>query len=244
MCGVELPAHKRICDLDIKILQALQTTRRAARPVALVTWLASGEQRLLEQSATLALQGDLGRAVAGAFGDDRSRVLDVDGQSVFVHVYNPPLRLAVVGAVHIAQHLVPMAQQLGYQVTVIDPRRSFASAARFPGVALDTDWPDEAMQRFEPDARTGLITLTHDPKLDDPALHVALASSCFYIGCLGSRRTHDKRLQRLRDAGFDDNALARIHGPLGLDLGGRSPPEIALSALAQMTSALRGGRVR
>ena len=186
----------------------------------------------------------LAQAVDDALRDDRSRTVDTPDGRVFVQAFNPPLRLLVVGAVHIAQALAPLAVTLGYEVTVVDPRRSFATGERFPGVRLDTDWPDEALERLAPDTRSAVVTLTHDPKLDDPALHAALRSPAFYIGCLGSTRTHARRLDRLRDAGFDDAALARIQGPLGLAIGARSPAEIALAALAQITSVLRGGRVR
>jgi xanthine dehydrogenase accessory factor len=160
---------------------------------------------------------------------------------VFIQVLNPPVRLIVIGAVHIAQALAPMAVIAGYQVIIVDPRRSFATDERFPGVTLRTEWPDEVLEELAPDSRTAVVTLTHDPKLDDPALHAALRSPAFYIGCLGSSRTHAGRLSRLRKAGFDDAALARIHGPLGLAIGARSPAEIALAALAQITSRLRGG---
>src|SRR5690625_1514824 len=157
----------------------------------------------------------------------------------FLQVFLPPLRLAIVGAVHISQALVPMAAIAGYEVTVIDPRQAWATEARFPGVNLITEWPDYALEAFQPDARTAVVTLTHDPKLDDPALVQALRSQAFYIGALGSTRTHSRRLERLRAEGLEETALARIHGPAGLAIGARSPAEIALAVLAQMTSVLR-----
>ena len=153
----------------------------------------------------------------------------------------PAPRLILVGAVHISQALAPIAALAGYGVTVVDPRRSFATDARFPAVALTTEWPDEALTRLAPDARTAVVTLTHDPKLDDPALTVALNSPAFYIGSLGSRKTHAARLKRLAAAGFDDAALARIHGPVGLPIGALSPAEIAISVLAQITAVRRAG---
>ncbi len=153
---------------------------------------------------------------------------------LFVRVYAQPARLLVVGAVHISQCLAPMAAMAGYAVTVIDPRRAFANAERFPDVALCDEWPDEAMARLVPDGQTAVVTLTHDPKLDDPALVAALASPAFYIGALGSRRTHAKRVERLIEQGVDPGQIARIHAPVGLDLGGRSPAEIAVAALAQI----------
>ena len=154
-------------------------------------------------------------------------------------MFNPPLRLIVVGAVHIAQALVPMASLTGYDVTVVDPRRAFASDARFPGVAVRQDWPDEALEELRPDARAAVITLTHDPKLDDPALDVALRSDAFYIAALGSKRTHAARLERLAGLGHDAATLGRIFGPAGLPIGAVSPAEIALSIMAEMTQVLR-----
>ncbi|MFX0544531.1 XdhC family protein [Roseovarius sp. S1116L3] len=173
------------------------------------------------------------------FRMDRSGFAE-DGET-FVAIHNPPLRLIVVGAVHIAQALVPMARQVGYDPTVIDPRAAFASAARFPGVTLMDEWPDDGVRALGLDGRTALVLLTHDPKLDDPALTEALRSDVFYIGALGSSRTHAARLDRMRDAGFSDTDLARIHGPVGLDIAAAGPAEIALSILAQMTQVLRRG---
>jgi xanthine dehydrogenase accessory factor len=146
----------------------------------------------------------------------------------------------VVGAVHVAQALVPIAATVGFAVTVIDPRRAFATPERFPGVSLSFDWPDEAMAAMALDGRSAVVTLTHDPKLDDPALDVALRSPCFYIGALGSRRTHAKRVARLRELGHDDGAIARIHAPVGLDIAAETAPEIALSVLAEVVAARRG----
>lgn len=161
-------------------------------------------------------------------------------KSQFVTIHNPPLRVAIVGAVHIAQALVPMAKIAGYDPIIIDPREAFASDARFPGERLMHDWPDEALAALGLDARTGLVLLTHDPKLDDPAIHAGLRSDVFYIGALGSTRTHAKRVDRLLEAGFTDADIARIHGPVGLDIGASGPSEIAVSILGQMTAVLRG----
>lgn len=158
------------------------------------------------------------------------------GQRCFILVRNPPPRVLIVGAVHITQALAPMAALAGYEVTVIDPRGAFATVDRFPGVALSDDWPDDAVKGLRPDLRTAVVTLTHDPKLDDPALIAALQSDAFYIGALGSRKTHAARLERLGAAGFDAAALARIHGPAGLAIGAKSPAEIAISVLAQLTA--------
>jgi len=163
-----------------------------------------------------------------------------DGET-FVAIHNPPLRLLIVGAVHIAQALVPMARIAGYDPVLIDPRESFASAARFPGETVMHDWPDECLRALGLDQRTALVLLTHDPKLDDPALKEALRSGVFYIGALGSTRTHAKRVARLTEAGFSEAEIARIHGPIGLDIGAAGPAEIAVSILAEMTQVLRKG---
>jgi xanthine dehydrogenase accessory factor len=161
------------------------------------------------------------------------------GSGDFVTVYEPPLRLAIVGAVHIAQALVPLAVALGYEVRIVDPRGMFAAAERFAGLTVDPRWPDEALLDWGLGAASAVVTLTHDPKLDDPALIAALNSAAFYIGALGSRKTHAARLDRLRALGFDDAALARVHGPAGFDIGAANPPEIALSVAAQMVAAWR-----
>lgn len=160
--------------------------------------------------------------------------------ATFVAVHNPPLRLIVIGAVHIAQALIPMARIAGYDPILVDPREAFASDQRFPGERILTDWPDEAVAKLGLDPRTALVLLTHDPKLDDPALHAALAADVFYIGALGSTRTHAKRVDRMQDAGFSADQIASIHGPVGLDIGAAGPSEIAVSILAQMTAVLRG----
>lgn len=172
------------------------------------------------------------------FRMDRSGVED-DGR--FVAIHNPPLRVAVVGAVHIAQALVPMARIAGFDPVIVDPRSAFGSEARFPGEKIIEDWPDEAMEQIGLDARTALVLLTHDPKLDDPALHIALKSKAFYIGALGSTRTHAKRVERLTEAGFEEAQIARIHGPIGLDIGAASPAEIAVSIMGELLRVLRKG---
>lgn len=226
-----------------QLLDQLNAARNAGRPVVLAMALDSGDARLLEPGPEENYQFcgvDLQAAMHTALGENRSRIIETAGGEIFLNVFNPPLRLIVVGAVHIAQALVPMAQSLGYQVTVIDPRGAFADAQRFSGLEVREDWPDEALEGMALDARAAVVTLTHDPKLDDAALGVALKSDVFYIGCLGSRKTHAARLKRLRQAGFDQDTLARIHGPVGLDIGARSAAEIALSVLAQMTQIMNG----
>ena len=218
------------------ILDRLQAARTAGEPVVLATRLPGGAQLLLPGDDALPALLDAAQAALRA---DRSGVVEADG-TWFLHAYNPPLRLVVVGAVHIAQALVPMAAGLGYGVTVADPRRAFATDERFPGVTVSTDWPDEALDALRPDSRTAIVTLTHDPKLDDPALDRALRSQAFYIGALGSRRTHAARMERLRALGHDDAAMARIHGPVGLNIAAVTAPEIALSILAQVVAVRRG----
>jgi xanthine dehydrogenase accessory factor len=218
----------------------LAAARAAKRPVVLATRLSDGGQALVFADSTDAsIHPALTIAAQDALAADASRTVEAEGDTWFLHVLNPPLRLAVVGAVHIAQALVPLAATLGYAITVIDPRRAFATEERFPNVTVSTAWPDEAMQGFAPDARSAIVTLTHDPKLDDPALDAALRSTAFYIGALGSRRTHAARLARLRELGHGDAALARIRGPVGLDLGGETAPEIALSIVAEIVAVRR-----
>jgi xanthine dehydrogenase accessory factor len=221
------------------LLARLQAARAAKRPVALLTRLPDGAQLLWPEDDAPA---ELAAQAAAAVADDAARQVAAGHETWFIHPHNPPLRLIVVGAVHIAQALVPMALPLGFAVTVVDPRRAFATEERMGDrVTISTDWPDEAMAALAPDARTAVVTLTHDPKLDDPALEVALRSPAFYIGSLGSRRTHAKRLARLTEAGLSEAELGKIHAPVGLDIGAVSAPEIAVSILAQIVSARRGG---
>ena len=223
-----------------EILAALDQAKRDKRPVVLATRLPDGAQQLLPDPAAPAA---LNAAAETALRDDESGTVKLDGADWFLHAHNPPLRLFVVGAVHIAQALVPFATQCGFAITVVDPRRSFASDERFPNVAVSTAWPDEAMDELHPDSRTAVVTLTHDPKLDDPALDRALKSSAFYIGSLGSRRTHAARLGRLRELGHSDAALARIQGPVGLNIEAVTAPEIALSIIAEIVAVRRGAPV-
>jgi xanthine dehydrogenase accessory factor len=217
-------------------LARLQAARNALRPVVLLTRLSDGEQHLWPEDA---LPGALAEAAQAALDSDRTANLTLDGEAWFLQPHNPPLRLIIVGAVHAGQALAPLGAAMGFAVTVIDPRGSFATDARFPGIALNHDWPDEAMAALAPDARTAIVTLTHDPKLDDPALDVALRSTAFYIGALGSRRTHAKRVERLTELGHDATAIARIAAPVGLDIGAVTAPEIALSIIAQIVARRR-----
>ncbi|MEO1093045.1 MAG: XdhC family protein [Pseudomonadota bacterium] len=224
------------------ILEQLNAARAGAKPALVVRRLRDNAQSLWIDGLLVdgdALPAEVETTLLDALRSDRSTKLEAAGESWFVQVFNPPLRLVVVGAVHIAQALVPMAQVAGYAVTVVDPRRAFGSDVRFPGVSMSNDWPDEALAQLQPDARTAVVTLTHDPKIDDPALVAALRSEAFYVAALGSKRTHGQRVERLRAAGFVDVEIGRVHGPAGLPLGAVSPAEIAISVLAEMTSVLR-----
>lgn len=244
--------------MKLDLLKRVLAARAEGKPVATVTCLATGLQSLVDETAQhggFALGPGQLAEVRMWLRDDRSGILvdeDDEDSRLFVQSHSPEPRLLIVGAVHIAQALAPMAVLAGYGVTIIDPRGAFATADRFPGVTLSTDWPDEALARLKPDARTAVVTLTHDPKLDDPALRVALTSPCFYVGALGSRRTHAKRLERLRqpaDAGalqpapLGEAEVARIHAPVGLAIAAVSPAEIAVSILAQITAVRRRAAV-
>ena len=227
-----------------RILDAVIAAGRESRSVALATDLRTGDQSLVDDTSAegeLHLDAAALDAVRGALRSDRNTTLETPAGRIFVEVFSPPRRCFVVGAVHIAQPLVQMLKLADYGVIVIDPRGSFATEARFPGVELTQEWPDEVLERLKPDHRSAVVTLTHDPKLDDPALAVALRSHCFYIGALGSRRTHAARCSRLIERGFDESELARIHGPIGLAIGAVSPAEVAISIVAQMTQILRRG---
>ena len=213
-------------------LDRLRAVRAEHRAVALATPLDGGDAWLGDLSDAPA---PLREAVGRALRSGAAEVAEIDGRSFLIEPHLPPLRLIVVGAVHVAETLAQMASLAGFAVTIVDPRRAWATEARFPGLALVTTWPDVALSELRPDARTAVVTLTHDPKLDDPALVAALASPAFYIGCLGSQKTHAARRDRL--AGKGD--LARLHGPVGLRIGARAPAEIAVSILAEIIATLR-----
>ena len=218
-----------------EILDELLAARADRRAVALITDLASGGQRIIVRSE--ASRDPLAAKLDEAFRFDQSGTHE--GQ--FINIYNPSLRLVIIGAVHIAQSVIPIAQQAGYQVTVIDPRGAFATGARFPGIELHAEWPDEVIPKIGLDSRTAMIALTHDPKIDDPALHAALASEVFYIGALGSKKTQGARVARLKEKGFSDAQIARIRGPIGISIGAKGAPEIGISIMAEMTRMLRLG---
>ena len=223
-------------------LDRLREASRTARPVARVVDLDGGAESLVEPSGEVSgaeLPPAVIDAALGAMETDRSARLP--DSAYFVRPYNPPIRLIIVGATHIAQFLAPIAETAGYGVTLVDPRRAFASPERFPGVEISTDWPDEAFDKLSPDSRTAVVALALDPKVDDVALMRALDSGAFYIGALGSHKNQALRLKRLAEAGYDEAALARIHGPVGLAIGALSPAEIAISILAELTRARRLG---
>jgi len=217
-----------------EVLDAILEARKNRRSVAVVTELSSGVQRVLSRA-------EAGEALEKRFRFDQSGIEKSETGESFVAIHNPPLRLVIIGAVHIAQSIIPMAQAANYDVTVIDPRGAFATGARFPGVNLIEDWPQDVLPKLGLDARTGFVALTHDPKIDDPALDLALKSGVFYIGALGSKKTQAARMERLKVAGFDEAALTRIHGPIGLKIGAVGAPEIAISIMAEMTQSLRLG---
>ncbi|WP_299674687.1 XdhC family protein [uncultured Roseobacter sp.] len=213
--------------LPAEVLRDLTASRAAREPVAYEVNLTTGARQLVREG------------YADRFAMDRSG-FEAEG-ALFIGIHNPPLRLVIVGAVHIAQALVPMARIAGYDPYIVDPRAAFGSEARFPGERIVSEWPDEALEEIGVDSRTAVVLLTHDPKLDDPALLIALRSRAFYIGALGSKRTHAARLNRLEEAGMTPKALERIHGPIGLDIGASGPPEIAVAILSEMTRVLRRG---
>ncbi len=226
-------------------LEDLLGARRGRRPVVLATPLAGGAHRLLPVGTEASIEARpddaaLATAAAEVARRDQAEVVEATGGAVLLEPHLPPLRLVIVGAVHVAQPLAEMAGLAGFAVTIVDPRRAFATAARFPGQALVVGWPDAAVTELAPDVRTAVVTLTHDPKLDDPALVAALASPAFYVGCLGSTKTHGARRTRLGERGVPAAALDRLHGPIGLRIGARTPAEIAVSILAEIVAALRG----
>jgi xanthine dehydrogenase accessory factor len=226
--------------MRLDLLAALNEECAARRATVLITEIASGQQRLVREKDIPAdplrhrLQEHLTLRTSG--------LIEEGDKQFFLDVHVPPVKLLVIGAVHVSQALAPMAAGLDLMVTIIDPRTAFASPERFPGVALLAEWPDEVMRRIRLDRHTAVLTLTHDPKIDDRALAEALRSDCFYIGALGSRRSHAQRLERLRAAGFGEDDLVRIDGPVGLNIGAVSPGEIAISILAEIISLLRQDR--
>lgn len=229
------------------LFDRLRAAKTARRPVTVVTDLATGAQLLIDGQERVGDTLDISAAaldaeVSAAGGQEKGRVAEVDGRRLFIHPHMPPKRMLIIGAVHITQALAPMARMTGYDVFIVDPRTAWATPERFPGFTLDHRWPDEVMEDMPPDASTAIVALTHDPKIDDPGLEVALKSDAFYIGALGSRKTHAKRVARLQEAGLTEAEISRIHAPIGLDIGAVSQAEIAVAVLAQVTLALRGSK--
>lgn len=229
-----------------RVFDALRQAQQACQPVALVTDMGTGFQTLVGndgiQQGDAGLEDEFLPQVLDAIRHDRSGMVEFYDGRFFINIFAPPQRLFIIGAVHLAQALAPAARLAGYQVTVIDPRAAFATPERFPDVTLVPEWPDEALAALRPDGRSAIIALSHDPKLDDPALKAALATPAFYIGALGSRKSHATRRERLLADGVAEADFSRIHGPVGLDIGAVSPQEIALSILADMVLHLRGPR--
>ena len=228
--------------MRLSLLSDLNAERAARRAAVLVTDTASGEQRLVREAE---VETDpLAQELQDSLRRGKSGIVERDGCQFFLTVQTPPVRVVFIGAVHISQALAPMAKGLDLDVTIIDPRTAFATPERFPDVPLLAEWPDAVLPEIGIDRYTAVIALTHDPKIDDPALIAALRSECFYIGALGSRKTHERRVQRLTSSGFSETDLARIHAPIGLDIGAVSPAEIAVSILAEIVATLRKDRRR
>ena len=228
-----------------EILDIILTSRSKKQTLAVITRVADGMQwAVLENDSEnhevfTPLEIDI---IKKSMRDNKSGL--ISDEKFFAHIYTPPLRLIIIGAVHIAQFLAPMAKVAGFDVTVVDPRSSFATPSRFPEINLSDEWPDDGILKLKPDTRTAVVTLTHDPKLDDPALVETLKTPAFYIASLGGTRTHGKRLERLKSEGFDEKELLRINGPAGLDIGSVAPSEIAISILAELTAALHGRLIK
>jgi xanthine dehydrogenase accessory factor len=223
--------------VKLQTLHELNAERAARRPVIVVTDTGSGDQRLVKAKdfATDPLSGELSKQLRMG----KSGMVEAGGKKLFLNVYAPTAKLVIVGAVHISQALAPLAQSLDYDVTIVDPRTAFASPERFPDVPLVAKWPDVALPPLDIDHYTAFVALTHDPKIDDPALLHAFKCDCFYIGALGSRKTHGKRGERLRSMGASEADIARIHAPIGLAIGAVSPSEIAVAIMAEITAQLR-----
>jgi xanthine dehydrogenase accessory factor len=217
-------------------ITALNAAFAARRPVAFAKNLATAEEFLLPDPAA---PPALNEAGAAALARDKTGTVEIGSENWFIEARNPAPRLILIGAVHIAQALCPLAAMTGFEVILVDPRTGFGNADRFPGTAMINEWPDEALDILKPEIRTAVVTLTHDPKLDDPALDKALRSEAFYIGALGSRKTHASRLQRLAALGHGEASLKRIRGPVGLDIAAITTPEIALSIIAEIVAVHR-----
>lgn len=225
--------------MDPLAIKAVNAERRARRAVVLLSDLAGGEARVIREAEAAAMEGSLGEALRKAFRTGRSTAVQADGRDVFLNVYMPQPRLVLIGAVHISQALAPMGKVAGYPVEIIDPRTAFASPERFPDVALRAEWPEDALRARPLDAYCALAAVTHDPKIDDFALKAALEADCFYVGALGSRKTHARRVERLLAMGVPAERIERIRAPIGLAIGAANPAEIAVAILAQVIEAFR-----
>jgi xanthine dehydrogenase accessory factor len=223
--------------MDPLHLKKLNAERRARRAAILVTDLGDGRDRIVREGDTVA--GELGEAIAKAFRSGASGSVEAEGRTFFLNVHLPQPRLVVIGAVHISQALAPMARIAGYPLEIIDPRTAFATDDRFPDVTLFPEWPEDVLKAHPLDGYTGLAALTHDPKIDDFALKAALDAGCFYVGALGSRKTHAKRVERLMAMGASSGEIEKIHSPIGLDIGSSNPAEIAVAVLAEVIRAFR-----
>lgn len=223
--------------MDPLVLRKVNAERRARRAVVHVTDLGDGRDRLVREGD--AVVGPLGAAITSVFRSGRSGVVELEGRSYFLNVHLPPARIVVIGAVHISQALAAIAKVAGFDLTIIDPRTAFATEERFAGVDLVADWPEDVLKARPLDAYCALVAVTHDPKIDDFPIRAALDAGCFYVGALGSRKTHGKRIERLMAQGVQQEALARISAPIGLDIGAASPAEIAVAILAEIIQAFR-----
>ncbi len=232
--------------MKLSLLAQLNAERAARRAAIVITDVASGAQRFLREAELVQepwISDPLSPALADALRTGKSGMVETAAGQAFLTVTVPPVRIVVAGAVHISQALAPMATLAGFDVTIVDPRTAFATPERFPDVKLLAEWPDAVLPTLGLDRYTAFVALTHDPKIDDVGLDLALKSDCFYVGALGSRKTHGRRVERLRAAGFDDQAIARIRAPIGLNIGAVSPAEIAVSILAEIVAALRAERL-
>ncbi len=223
--------------MDVSTLTALNAAKRDRRGAVLVSNLAAGTSRLITEDQVPT--GDLGKEIEARLLSGESGMVEIDGRSLFLNVHLPPPRIVVIGAVHISQALAPMAALAGFAVTIIDPRTAFATPERFASIDLRADWPDDVFASMPLDRYSALVAVTHDPKIDDPGLIAALNAGCFYVGALGSRKTHAKRIERLTAAGLDAETLASIRAPIGLDIGAATPAEIAVAILAEIIQSLR-----
>jgi xanthine dehydrogenase accessory factor len=222
--------------MQADLVHRIAAAQRERRAIAVVTNLKSGAHEIVTREKAAS-----DPVLDKAFRFDKSGIEQTPEGEVFIAVHNPKLRLIIIGAVLIAQSVIPMAEAAGYDVTVVDPRGAFATGARFPHVTLHVDWPDDVLPTLKPDARTAILLLCHDPKIDDPALVLALKSDMFYVGALGSKKTQAARNERMIAAGFTSHDIARIHGPIGLNIGAVGAAEIAISIMAEMTKTLRLG---